>query len=198
MPLLPLTPARTNQRRHSLAVFDGWYEAHFDYVWRSLKRLGVRDSDLGDITHDVFVVAWRQRDHFDPERPVRPWLFGVCFRVSSSYRRRAWFRYSSAAPEVEETDWRPNPERSTVIRAELAHIQRALARVPLKQRAVLLLHDFDEAPAAEVASALEIPVKTVYSRLDAARKHFRQFYRLQELTGAARTPVTATSPGECP
>ncbi len=198
MPLLPLTPAQTDPRQHSLENFDGWYEAHFDYVWRSLKRLGVRASDLGDITHDVFVVAWRQRHHFDPERPVRPWLFGVCFRVSSSYRRRAWFRYALTAPEVEDTDWRPNPERSAVIRAELEAIQRALTRVPLKQRAVLLLHDFDETPAVEVASALGIPLKTVYSRLDAARKHFRQCYRLQELARSARGPVTAAAQGECP
>ncbi len=197
MPLLPLTPAETDPRRHSLAEFDEWYEAHFDYVWRSLKRLGVRTPDLGDITHDVFVVAWRQRDHFDPERPVRPWLFGVCFRVSSSYRRRAWFRHALLTPDVENADWRPSPERSAVVRAELEAVQRALVRVPLKQRAVLLLHDFDEIPALEVASALGIPLKTVYSRLDAARKHFRQFYRLQELTRAAPAPVTAT-PGECP
>lgn len=197
MPLLPLTPAQTDPCEHSLAEFDEWYEAHFDYVWRSLKRLGVRTADLGDITHDVFVVAWRQRHHFDPERPVRPWLFGVCFRVSSSYRRRAWFRHALMTADVEDADWRPSPERSAVLRDELEAVQRALVRVPLKQRAVLLLHDFDEIPALEVARALGIPLKTVYSRLDAARKHFRQFYRLQELTRAAPAAVTAT-PGECP
>lgn len=197
MPRLPATSAPLGPPCPPTAVdFDAWYEAHFDYVWRSLKRLGIRSADLPDVTHDVFVVAWRQRTHFDETRPVRPWLFGVSFRVASVHRRRAWFRYAWTKSEVEQSDWRPGPERNAIVRAELATLQRALDQVPLKQRAVLLLHDFDEVSVADIATTLGLPVKTVYSRLDAGRKHFRQAYRQQELSRSPVEPKTA-APGDC-
>src|SRR5690606_12278766 len=148
--------------------FDDWYEGHFDYVWRSIRRLGVPDADVVDLAHDVFVLAWRRRHQLDPARPLRPWLFGVCFRMASAFRRRSWFRSLRHVVDGESADWRPGPEQTTLLKAELETLNRALAHVPLKHRAVLVLHDFEETPASEVALALGIPLKTVYSRLDTA------------------------------
>jgi RNA polymerase sigma-70 factor, ECF subfamily len=195
MPPAPPTLG-SDESRHASDGFDDWYETHFDYVWRSIKRLGVPSSDVVDVTHDVFVVAWRQRHQLDPERPLRPWLFGVCFRLASAFRRRAWFRSLRHGVEMDSADWRPGPEQTALLKADFESLTRAIARVPLKQRAVVLLHDFDETPAAEVAAALGIPLKTVYSRLDAGRKRFRIFYRQQELTRTATANADAVSPGE--
>jgi DNA-directed RNA polymerase specialized sigma24 family protein len=97
---------------------------------------------------------------------------------------------------MDSADWRPGPEQTALLKADFESLTRAIARVPLKQRAVVLLHDFDETPAAEVAAALGIPLKTVYSRLDAGRKRFRIFYRQQELTRTATANADAVSPGE--
>lgn len=169
----PSTPAETQ--------FERGYDEHFDYVWRSLRRLGVPPADLGDLTHDVFVVAWRQRDLVDPSRPLRPWLFGVAFRVAASHRRKSWWRRIHAAPDVEVEDPRLGPEQSAIIRNELKRLQQALTRVPLRHRAILLLHDFDEVPMQDAAVALGIPLKTAYSRLAAARRRFRQAFRQAEL-----------------
>ena len=164
--------------------FEHWYETHFDYVWRSLRRLGVPSSDIGDLTHDVFVVAWKRRGIVDPERPLKAWLFGVAFRVAKAHRRRAWFRRVESDPDPEIADSRVTPEQALLIRAELRQLQAALARVPLRQRAVLLLHDFDEVPVGEAAAALGIPLKTAYSRLAAARTNFRRAFRQAELGNA--------------
>jgi RNA polymerase sigma-70 factor (ECF subfamily) len=73
------------------------------------------------------------------------------------------------------------PEQALLLQADLRRLQDAIAKVPLRLRAVLLLHDFDEVPVAEAAAALGIPVKTAYSRLAAARKRFRQAFRQAEL-----------------
>lgn len=165
--------------------FEHWYETHFDYVWRSLRRLGVPLSDIGDLTHDVFVVAWQRRGSLDPERPLRAWLFGVAFRVASAHRRRSWFSRTDLEPEPQIADPGLTPEQATLIRAELAQLQAAIAKVPLRHRAVLLLHDFDEVPVADVAVALEVPLKTAYSRLAAGRKYFRRALRQAELEALA-------------
>src|SRR6266849_1516490 len=69
--------------------FDAIYGAEFPYVWHSLRRLGVQGRDLEDLTHDVFATAFRRRADYDPSRPMRPWLFGIAFRVASEFRRRA-------------------------------------------------------------------------------------------------------------
>jgi RNA polymerase sigma-70 factor, ECF subfamily len=161
--------------------FRRWYESYIGYVWGSLRRLGVSPSDLADLSHDVFVVAWKQRAHMDPDRPAKAWLFGVAFRVAASHRRRSWFRRRKdveldlvAAPGV-------NPEEQSVQRAELLRLQAALDQVPLKLRGVLLLHDFEEVPLKDIAQALEIPLQTTYSRLSQARTRFRQAFRQGEL-----------------
>lgn len=171
----------TSDRVDADVHFEQEYEAHFAYVWRALRRMGVRYGDLADLTHDVFVVAWKQRLALDTERSLRPWLFGVAFRVASAHRRRAWFRSECVEPVVDLEDPNLGPEQQAILRAELLRLQQALSRVPLRQRAVLLLHDFDEVPMTEAADALGLPLKTAYSRLAAGRKRFRQALRQAEL-----------------
>ncbi|HEX2731834.1 MAG TPA: sigma-70 family RNA polymerase sigma factor [Polyangiaceae bacterium] len=167
----------TSDSAPGAAEFFGWYEANIDYVWRTLRRLGIPAADLADLSHDVFVVAWKQRAEIDPERPVKPWLFGVTFRVAANHRRRGWFRWrhdheldSLTAPGLD-------PEQHAQLRAELEQLDAALSELPLKLRAVLLLHDFDEASPKDIRAALGIPLQTVYSRLAAARKRFQQAFR---------------------
>lgn len=175
-----MAPASANRPTAELHLVRG-YDEHFDYVWRSLKRLGIPSADLGDLTHDVFVVAWRQREVIDASRPLRPWLFGVAFRLAAAHRRKAWFRRIQAAPELDVEDPSLGPEQALIIQSELRRLQQALSRVPLRQRGILLLHDFDEVPMSDAATALGIPLKTAYSRLAAGRRRFRQAFRQAEL-----------------
>ena len=49
----------------SSVSFVSLYREHFAYVWRALRRLGIRDADLPDLTHDVFVVVYRKLADFD-------------------------------------------------------------------------------------------------------------------------------------
>ncbi len=176
------------------ARFEHEYEANFDYVWRSLRRMGVRGCDLGDLTHDVFVVAWKQRHQLDPERSSRPWLFGVAFRIASAHRRKSWFRRETTEHELQVEDPGLGPEQRAIIQAQLRQLQDALGRVPLRHRGVLLLHDFDEVPMHEVADALNLPLKTAYSRLAAGRKRFRHALRQAELEPFVIAPAATGEP----
>ena len=63
-------------------MFVDVYGAELPFVWRTLWRLGVPDRDLEDVAHDVFVVVHRKLVDYDPTRPLKPWLFGICFRVA--------------------------------------------------------------------------------------------------------------------
>ncbi len=73
-----------------------------DFVWSSLQRLGARDADLEDLFQEVFVVVHRRLSGFEGRARVTTWLFGICLRVVSAYRRKMRLRRelpSDDAPE---------------------------------------------------------------------------------------------------
>jgi len=164
-----------------VANFDQIYREHFPYVWRTLRRLGVAPANLEDVTHEVFVVVHRRFADFDRQRPVRPWLFGIAYRLASEDRRRAHRRFelatpapdglalASAADDLIETDER----RRLVL--------ECLQSLSIEQRAVLILLDIDGEAAASVAVAMNVPLPTVYSRLRAARRKFAAAVRRANL-----------------
>ena len=80
-------PPNNEQRRLGLQVcaLDDIYEREFRYVWQGLRRLGIPPRDLPDVTHDVFVTVFLNLHKYDRARPLRPWLFGVTFRVASDH-----------------------------------------------------------------------------------------------------------------
>src|SRR6187401_472416 len=86
----PIRIARveSESRRGSLD-FDALFREQFGYVWHSLRRLGVAERDLEDLTQQIFLDVYRKLDTFHPNQPVRPWLFGFALRVASNYRRLA-------------------------------------------------------------------------------------------------------------
>src|SRR6185437_13908682 len=69
--------------------FRTLFEAELDYVFATLRRLGVAPRDLEDVTHEVFLRVHARWDEYDPARPVRPWIFAFAFRLASDYRRLA-------------------------------------------------------------------------------------------------------------
>ena len=152
--------------------FRSIYEAEFDYVWQSLRRLGVRPSDVEDVAHDVFVTVHRKLSDYDPFRPIRPWLFGIAFRIASDYRRTSRFQREVFDSEPERED--PGPIADAQLATREAHrlVMAALDTINLDQRAVFILHELDGQTIPEVAEALGEPLNTIYSRLRLARKAF--------------------------
>lgn len=173
----PLPASGEPTEADATTFFRGIYAAELDYVWRSLRRLGVRERDLEDLTHDVFVVAWRALARYDRERPIRPWLFGIAFRVVSDYRGRA--RFFREIPTNREDAPAPGPDAHA--RAEAAQdralVIAALGELPLPQRAVFVLSAIDGLPMPEIAATLQVPENTCYSRLRLAKQRFADAVR---------------------
>jgi len=157
--------------------FTAIFEMHFDYVWFTLRRLGVAERDLEDVTHDVFVQVYKQFGQFDNARPVRPWLFGFSYRVASDYRRLARHRFEMLGDEVDPIDGSPSAAEHLMTRQELELVWAALAELDLERRAVFILHEVEDSPVPEVAKVLQIPLNTAYSRLRLAREQFAKTVR---------------------
>jgi RNA polymerase sigma-70 factor (ECF subfamily) len=109
-------------------------------------------------------------DDYDRARPIRPWLFGIAFRVASASRRKGTREVLGDESEVEDLGERPDD--SLAASQNRALLLRALALVPIERRAVLIMHEVDETPMREIATQLSIPLFTAYSRLRKARQEF--------------------------
>ncbi len=165
--------------------FTAFFRAHHGYVWCSLRRLGVREADLEDNVHEVFLALYRKRASYDAKQPVRPWVFAFALRRASDYRRAAWQR--RAAPLDEEApSLGPQPEQAAVEQQQRALVLEALEALSLDQRAVFVLHEIDGHAIPAVAAALEIPVNTAYSRLRAAREQFTAAWQHRTTRRGAR------------
>lgn len=162
-----------NQPLPDLAEFSTIYARELRYVWDNVRRLGVPARDLPDVTHDVFVALFKNLWKFDPERPFRPWLFGVLFRVTSDHLRlaRNHREILDVAPEV--ADDAPLPDATAETRERWRRLDEALAKLDARRRVVLIMHDFEGHTGQEIARVLGVTLKTVFSRLYAGRRHLR-------------------------
>jgi len=151
------------------------YQQEITYVFHALRWLGARPDEVEDLAQEVFIALRRSWPHYDSSRPLRPYLFGVAFRVVSMQRRKRKRELAFASLEIR--DGGAGPDEALQAKQARATVMRALERVPLRRRAVLVMHDLEEVPTAEVAAALSIPLFTAYSRLRKARKELEAALR---------------------
>jgi RNA polymerase sigma-70 factor (ECF subfamily) len=155
------------------------FESHYDYVWLSLRRLGVHDRDREDIVNEVFFRVHGRLETYDSSRPLRPWLFAFCVRCAADYRKLARHRREEDPPEHEawSADPSPGPDERLLANERWKLVARALDTLDLAHRSVFVMHEIDQVPVPTLAEALGIPVGTAYTRLRAARQDFAAFVR---------------------
>jgi RNA polymerase sigma-70 factor (ECF subfamily) len=154
------------------AFFRDLFRREHGYVWHSLRRLGIPERDLEDVTHDVFVVVHRKLARFDRARPLRPWLIAIAARVAADYRRLARNQREriDGVPEVADAAAGAQARLEAIDAQQL--VIAALQAIDESRRVVFVLVELDEQPVTEVARALAIPVNTAYSKLRLARQEF--------------------------
>jgi RNA polymerase sigma-70 factor (ECF subfamily) len=160
---------------HSAAIeFPDVYETHFDFVWRSLRLLGVADEVVEDAIQDTFSVVSRQLDQFEGRSSLRTWIFAILHRVAANYRRTRKRKQGPLAPleELPSDDPAPDAHAEAVEAARL--IERFCARLEPQRRALFVLAVLEEVPAAEVAATLGLPIHKVYARVHTLREGLRR------------------------
>ncbi len=159
------------------STFRAMYDAHVDFVWRNLRRLGVAEADTEDRTQEVFVVAHRRFAEFvDRGHGPRAWLFQIVLRVASDARRhhRRHPEIPDGGVSLDRASVEPQQTEVIARREALSRLDAALASIDLGRRAVLVLHEIEEMTAREIAQVLAIPLNTVYSRLRVGRIELEQ------------------------
>jgi RNA polymerase sigma factor (sigma-70 family) len=166
--------------RTDAAAFAALYDRHAGGLYRyASQRVGPQTAE--DAVADTFLAAFQQRDGYDLDRPdARPWLFGILTRKLARHHRTEQARYraiararadpGAGADEDGPADRVAARVTAGAVRAPLA---QALRRLPSGDRDVLLLVAWCDFTYEEVAAALGIPVGTVRSRLNRARRKVR-------------------------
>src|SRR4029078_13584620 len=130
------------------------FERELDYVYGTLQRLGARPGDVEDLLQEIFLALHRNWQTLDTTRSLRPWLFGVAFRVVRTHRRRRAREAPHAALDPEDRS--PTPEAWVKGQESLALLSAALQQVPMPRRAVLIKHDLDGLDVVDIARELSI------------------------------------------
>jgi RNA polymerase sigma-70 factor (ECF subfamily) len=158
-------------------TFDELYDQNFDFVWRTLRRLGVPDADLPDVAQEVFVVVHRRLGSFVERAKVTTWLFRIAVRAARDRRRKAHVRREVSGEDwlAREPDRTEGPLGVLERRDDRALFDRAISSMDLEQRAVFCAFELEGMTGQDIALALEIPLGTVYSRLRLGRERFRAF-----------------------
>jgi RNA polymerase sigma-70 factor (ECF subfamily) len=143
------------------------FDRELSYLFQTLHRLGAGPREVEDLAQDVFVVLHKNWPTLDTSRPLRPYLFGVAFRVVAAHRRRRFRDMPHALIDVE--DGALSPEASLQAKESAALLLAALDHLPLRRRAVLIMHDLDSVPVADIARKLSISRFGTYARLRKAR-----------------------------
>ena len=162
------------QRRDAAAAFvEGLFAKHHHEIYAYLVRM-LRDSELAaDLTQDAFVKAYRAHDTLQKDENARAWLYQIAHRVAlDELRRRRIIRMVPWTGEARGSA--PSAERLAMDLRLSGPLERALARIPERQRAALLLAELHDLTGLELATALGVSHVAARALLTRARESLRQ------------------------
>lgn len=163
-----------HQSVQAVPAFETVYREHFGFVWRVLSGMGVPPAAVEDATQEVFVVVLRRLPEFRPQASLKTWLFEIALRVASNARRGLRRRGPHDELDEQMAVRAPGPAEQTESRRALAGVLAILDTMDDSLRSVLILSQFEQMSAPEIAALMKINVNTVSSRLRRARQVFRQ------------------------
>ncbi len=151
-------------------TFDELYAQHAAFVWRTVRRLGVWPADVADAAQEVFLVVHRKLPEFEGRSSINTWLFGICQRVASDWRKKRETRREAGDAGLAEMKVDPTLDDGIAQRQARALLDEALNQLDDDKRAVFVLFELEQLPMAKVAELVDCPSQTAYARLYAARE----------------------------
>jgi RNA polymerase sigma-70 factor (ECF subfamily) len=160
-----------NEDAAKRARFERLVTDHYGFVWRNLRRLGVREADLEDAVQEVFLLAARNLDEIEREYG---YLFKTCIFVAAHARRTVERRREISDDDTlnEQVDERMLPDETIEANEARIRLQRVLDRMPEDLRVPFMLYEIEHFTMSEIGDTLNLPMGTVASRLRRGRELF--------------------------
>src|SRR5207244_6277163 len=155
------------------AFVEQLFAKHHGEIYAYLVRM-LRDGELAaDLTQDAFVKAYRNYNVLEKPENARAWLYQIAHRVALDHiRRQKIVRFLPWTGESHGSA--PSTERLVMDAHLSGDLQRALAKIPERQRAALLLAELHDLTGLELAAALGVSHVAARALLTRARESLRQ------------------------
>lgn len=164
-------------RRGSSAAFGRLVERHQRAVRAFLRRACGDPSEAEDLAQETFILAWEKIGAFRGDSSVRSWLCGIAWRKLMT-ARRGWFRMRKRDAEYVDVE---GLERGAGAAADdRIALEKAMASLPIDQRAAVALCLGGEFSHAEAAEALGLPLGTVKSHVARGKARLMQVLGVNE------------------
>jgi RNA polymerase sigma-70 factor (ECF subfamily) len=171
----------TADARRLRALVDDYY----DFVWRSLRYLGLPPADADDGAQQVMCVLARRLGDVKPGAE-RSFLFSAATRVAATCRRAQRRRPEDADGDLDALR-APTPAGDELLDERRAHemLHRIIQGMPVELRLVFVLYEIEELTTPEIAAMIGVPVGTIASRLRRARETFQAIVKRMQAAGLA-------------
>ena len=154
-------------------------ERHYRRVYRIALSYLRQPDDALDVVQECFVKAYQNAARWDGSAEAGPWLARIAVNLSIDRWRRNKRRQQTFAPLPEGDHDRSlggsddGPDRSVAGREARERLQAALATLPDRQRAVVVLRHYQDLSLDEIARTLGMSLGTVKSSLHRALQRLR-------------------------
>lgn len=151
------------------------YDQTKDHVYRMVRCLSNRESDVCDIVNEVYLALVRSLPRYDRGKPFDSWLNGLIIRQTRSWNRKLWraFRITAKEQQLMSPEEGESADRHAAANERSRELAELLGGLSFKLRTVVVLRYYRDLTFAEIAETLDIPIGTVKSRHDAAMKKLR-------------------------
>jgi len=163
------------------ASFGVLLEKHRSSVVLFLYRMVQNPAVAEELAQEVFLRVYRSRATYEPTAKFTTWLFRIATHLAlNALRDNKYERLqdrldddSSDIPVRQVSDGRPSVEQRMVYAAKLDEVRRAIAALPEKQRAAVLMHKYEEMEYSQIAKVLNCSESAVKSLLFRAYEALR-------------------------
>ena len=196
-PAFPASPASDEHlmlafSKGSAEAFNELFMRYKQPIYGFFRRRTADPSHAEELTQEAFLVLLRAAGRYEPRALFRTYLYAIAFKILRAHRRKTAFR----ATFFGRPSTIPDPAKQDATESGL-WVRRAVEKLELIDREVLLLREFEQLSYAEIADLLQLPVNTVRSRLFRARTALRNLLEPAATTAtsdAAQSAEPAVSP----
>jgi len=163
------------------ASFGVLLEKHRSSVIHFLYRMVQNQAVAEELAQDVFLRVYRSRGTYEPTAKFTTWLFRIATHLALNALRdgknerfeERLDHHADDMPARQVQDGRPSVEQALVFEARLDEVRRAVAGLPDKQRAAVLMHKYQEMEYTQIAKVLNCSESAVKSLLFRAYETLR-------------------------
>ena len=156
------------------AAYERLYHRHVGRIYALCLRMTADPTSAEDLTQQAFIRGWERLDTFRGESEFAAWLHRIAVNIVLTDRRSRGRRFEQPVDDIDALVAAPLPRQTAAGGIDL---ERAIARLPQRARAVFVLHDVEGYRHDEIAELLEIAVGTSKTQLHRARRLLREALR---------------------